>query len=148
MKKNKNVIIISIICLFLVILIFTAVYSIFNPSKKSIYGSRLADEVIVKESEIDKIKSEINNTGIVNNISYNKNVRIIKFIIDVKDNTTLDDSYKLGEIILNNFEKEVLSYYDIEVYITSKSPNYPIIGYHSTKSKSFIWTLNRGEVSE
>jgi len=84
----------------------------------------------------------------VNSVSYNKNVRILKFIINVKDDTKVEDSYKLGNIILENFSSSILGYYDVEVYITSNSENYPVIGYCSKNADAFTWSVNWGEGSE
>lgn len=148
-KEHKTGIIVGVVCLVLVILMFIAIYSMFNPSNsKDIYGSRLDGEVVISESEIENVKSRLEESGITNTITYNKNVRIVKFIINVKDDTKVEDSYKLGDIILNNLSKEVLSYYDIELYITSNLESYPVIGYHSKSAETFTWTINRGEVSE
>lgn len=143
-KKHKIGIVISAVCLVLAILIIAAVYSMFNPGN----SSRLDGELEVSTSEVDTIKSKLNESGIVNTVTYNKNIRIIKFIINVKDDTKVETAETLGDIISNNFNKEILSYYDIEIYITSNTDSYPIIGYHSKGAKAFTWTINRGEVSE
>lgn len=148
-KEHKTALIIGIACLVLAVLVFIAVYSMFNPSNsKSIYGGRLDNEVSVETSEVDKIKSELEASGIVDTVNYNKSIRILKFTVNVKDDTKLKDSYKLGDIILNNFSEEVLSYYDIQLSITSNGDDYPLMGYRSKIAKEFTWTANRGEVSE
>lgn len=148
-KEHKTGIIVGVVCLILAILVFVAVYSMFNPSNsKGIYGSRLDNEVVVSDSDIENIKTKLNETSIVNTITYNKNVRIIKFIINVKDDTEIEESYKLGNLILENFSKEILNYYDVEVYVTSNTDNYPIIGYCSKNADTFTWTLNRSEINE
>lgn len=148
-KEHKTGIIVGVVCLILAILVFVAVYSMFNPSNsKGIYGSRLDNEVVVSDSDIENIKTKLNETSIVNTITYNKNVRIIKFIINVKDDTKIEESYKLGNLILENFSKEILNYYDVEVYVTSNTDNYPIIGYCSKNADTFTWTLNRSEINE
>ena len=148
-KEHMTAIIVSIVCLILAILVFVAIYSMFNPSNsKDIYGSRLDNEVVVTDTDVENVKTKLNESGIVNTITYNKNVRIIKFIINVKDDTKIEESYKLGDIILENFSKEILTYYDVEVYVTSNTDSYPMIGYHSKNADTFTWTVNRGEVSE
>lgn len=148
-KENKSKIIIGVICLCFVLLLTITICSIFDlGNSKKIYGSRLDGEVSVSDTLVENVKSKIFETGFVNDISYNKNIRIIKFIIDVKDNTNTNEAIKLGDTILSVFSKEILSYYDVEVYITSNSKDYPIIGYHSKSSTDFKWTINRGEVSE
>ena len=90
-KKHITAIIISIICIILMILVFIAVYSMFNPSNsKDIYGSRLDNEVIVSENVISSIETKLKKTSIVDSVTYNKKVRIMKFIIDVKDDTKVE----------------------------------------------------------
>lgn len=148
-KEHKLGIIIGFVCLVLMAVLFITVYSMFNPSNsKSIYGSRLDGEVVISESEVETVKSKLNESGIVNSITYNKNVRIVKFIINVKDDVKVEDAQKNCNLILESFSKEILEYYDIEVYVTSNSDGYPMIGYRSKIADTFTWTINRGEVSE
>ena len=148
-KEHITAIVISIICIVLLVLVFIAVYSMFNPSNsKDIYGSRLENEVIVSDSIVSTIETKLKENDIVSSVTYNKKVRIMKFIIDVKDDTKVEDSYKLGNVILENLSEDILAYYDVEVYITSNTDKYPMIGYKSKNAQAFTWTLNRGEVSE
>lgn len=148
-KEHKMGIIIGAICLILMVVLFLTVYSMFNPSNsKDIYGSRLDGEVTVSDSDVETVKSKLNESGIINSITYNKNVRIIKFIINVKDDTKVEDAQKVCNTILETFSKEILEYYDVEVYVTSNLDSYPIIGYSSKNADTFTWTVNRGEVSE
>lgn len=148
-KEHKLGIIIGVVCLVLMAVLFITVYSMFNPSNsKSIYGSRLDEEVVISESEVETVKSKLNESGIINSITYNKNVRIVKFIINVKDDVKVEDAQKNCNLILESFSKEILEYYDIEVYVTSNSDGYPMIGYRSKIADTFTWTINRGEVSE
>ena len=148
-KEHKMGIIVGVVCLILMVVLFLTVYSMFNPSNlKDIYGSRLDGEVTVSDSEVEAVKSKLNESGIINSITYNKNVRIIKFIINVKDDTKVEDAQKVCNTILETFSKEILEYYDVEVYVTSNLESYPMIGYHSKNADAFTWTINRGEVSE
>jgi len=148
--KHKTVLIVSLICLILLVLASLAVYRMFYPSgDKSIYGDRLQDAPEVEANIIEEIKTEITNSGLVNEISYTKNVRVIKFIIDVKENAKVMDAEGLSKIILNKLTTKVTTYYDIEIYLTQKNgedTNYPAIGYHSKNAEYFSWVTNKEEV--
>lgn len=144
-KKHKAISIVVIICIILLVLLFIAVYSIFNPTnKRSIYGSRLDGEVAIDEGIVDTIKNEISLSSIVTGVSYNKNVRTINFIIDVKDEAKEEEIQKLSESILKNFSKEVLGYYDTQIYIENISKTNFILGYKSKNSSEFTWSSHRG----
>lgn len=148
-EEHKTSLIITLVCIILFVLMFIAVYSMFNPtSDKSLYGGRLDNEVEVPSNIIDEIKNEISSSDIVNSTSYNKNVKILKFFIEVKDNTKIKDAQKLASIITDKLDKQVLSYYDIEVYFKGNGDDYPAIGYHSKNASNFTFTINRGETNE
>lgn len=144
-KKHKVGLIVSLVCLVLIILAGIAVYSMFNPSNKGVYGNRLAGEVLIEDATISTIKEKLNSSGIVITSNYRKSVRTLKFTINVKDNTKLEDAYKLSDIIIDNLSKEAVGYYDIEIYLTenTENVNYPTIGYRSNKASRFTWVNNK-----
>lgn len=149
MKKNKTIVIVGIICLVLFILMAFAVYRMFYPSSGSVYGDRLDNAPEIDNAVIEQIKSKIMDSNLVEEVKYETNVAVMKFFISVKDSTKLADVQKLGDIILDTLSTKVISFYDIEVYLTNENnEQYPSIGYHSKSASSFSWTNNVGEEDE
>lgn len=152
-KKNKVPLIVVFVCLILVVLAGFAVYRMFYPSgDKSVYGDRIANAEEVDNAVIEQIKLEIMDTNLVNEVSYTLNVRTMKFFIDVKDNTKIAKAQELSKIILDKLSTKVITYYDIQIYLTQKDGNdvnYPSIGYHSKDATFFSWVVNKeGENDE
>ena len=149
MKKNKTIVIVGIICLVLFILMAFAVYRMFYPSSGSVYGDRLDNAPEIDNAVIEQIKSKIMDSNLVEEEKYETKVAVMKFFISVKDSTKLADVQKLGDIILDTLSTKVISFYDIEVYLTNENnEQYPSIGYHSKSASSFSWTNNVGEEDE
>lgn len=152
-RKHKGVLIVCAICIILIALAVGAVYRIFNPnSDKTVYGDRLENAPIIDNAVIEQIKDEIVNSNLVEEVKYETNVVVMKFYIDVKKDTKVEDAQKLGNIILEKLNADIISFYDIQVYLTQKSGedvSYPAIGYHSKNAEIFSWTLNKaGESNE
>jgi len=152
-KKHKAPLIIILICLILIVLAGFAVYRMFYPSgDKSIYGDRLKNAPVIENETINEIKDELINTNLVNNVDYKTSVRIMKFFIDVKNETSIDDAKALTSIVIEKLNSKVISFYDIEIYLTQKEgtdSSYPAIGYHNKDSEQFSWTINKaGELNE
>ena len=152
-KKHKVGIIISVICLILVVLAAVAIYSIFNPnSSKTVYGDRLEGEPEISNEVIDGIITSIKSNDFVNDISYKKNVVVLKFFIDVKADTKISKPQELGSTIIESLGTDVTNFFDVEIYLTQKegeSSDYPAIGYHSKNASKISWVINKaGEENE
>lgn len=145
-KKHKTQFIVGIVCLILLVLAFFAVYRMFYPSSsKSVYGDRLENAPEIDNAVIEKIKNEITDSNLVEEITYETKVATMKFFIDVKSDTKLEEAKQLSEIILDNLSTKVIDFYDIEIFFTDPSgenTSYPLIGYHSKKSTEFNWVDN------
>ncbi len=145
-KKHKAPVIVGIICLVLLLLAFFAVYRMFYPSSsKSVYGDRLENAPEIDNAVIEKIKNEIIDSDLVVDVTYETKVATMKFFVDVKSDTKLDEAKQLSEIVLNNLSTKIIDFYDIEIFFTDPSAenlNYPLIGYHSKKATEFSWVDN------
>lgn len=148
-KKNKTMVIIASICLVLLALMCFAIYRMFYPSNKSIYGDRLENAPEIDNAVIEQIKNKIMETKFVEAVNYQTNVVTMKFFIAVKDGTKLKDAQKVDEIILDGLSETVINFYDIQIYLTNENnSDYPSIGYHSKKASAFSWIDNVGEEDE
>ena len=148
-KKNKTTVIVAIICLVLVVLMGVAVYRMFYPSNGSVYGDRQENAPEIDNVVNEKIKNKIMDSDLVEEVNYNTNVTTMKFFIKVKDSAKLEKVQALSDIILDTLSTKVVSFYDIEIYLTNENnSSYPSIGYHSKNAESFSWTNNVGDENE
>jgi len=148
-KRHITAIIVIIVCLILMLLAGFAVYRMFYPSNdKSVYGDRSEGFVEIPNDSIEKIKSDINETGLVNSVTYklNSSKTGMVFFVDVKEDTKIDTAKKLSEHVLNNLSKDILGFYDITINLTQKNGNmseYPAVGQHSEGASTFYWVVNK-----
>lgn len=151
-KKHKAQFIVGVVCLILLILAFFAVYRMFYPSSsKSVYGSRLENAPEIDNAVIEKIKNEIIDSDLALEVTYETKVATMKFFIDVKSDTKLEEAKPLSQIILDSLSTKVIDFYDIELFFTvpsGENTNYPLIGYHSKSSTEFSWVDNVAEGDE
>lgn len=140
-KQHKQMIIIISICVILLTLIGFTIYKTLVYDG-NLYGNRLDEIEEVDNSSLAKIKDELINNYSINDVKYETNVKIVKFIIDT--DMTSDEVKELGDVILNNMSEKIINSYDIEVYVTKNDDNdFPMIGYHSKSSTMFNWVLNK-----
>lgn len=151
-KKHKTSLIVILICLILFILAFFAIYRMFYPSNsKNVYGDRLENAPEIDNAVIEQIKNDIKDTGLVTDVRYETKVTTMKFFVDVKSSTKLEDAQKIGEMIVNTLSTKIVSFYDIELFLNDPEGNnssYPAIGYHSKNSEDFSWVDNIVEDGE
>ncbi|MEG2322385.1 MAG: hypothetical protein RSB71_02735 [Bacilli bacterium] len=144
-KKHEVQLGISLVCFILIILALVAMYRMFYPNRdQSMNSGRLDNAVVIDNAVIEQIKTEITKTNLVDTIDYRLNVRTMKFIIKVKNDTTLEKAQALTNIMTEKLSMSITSYYDIEVYLTKElDNNFPMIGYHGKDTKVFNWVINK-----
>lgn len=110
------------------------------------YGTRLEGikEVPLSDSYLNEISSAVKDEKTVSKATIDVEGRLVNIIITVKDDTTLDDAKKLSGIVKDNFTKDELAFYDIQIFLVdsgaNKESNYPIIGYKHKTSDDFVWS--------
>lgn len=135
-KLLMGFIILLLICIALGIFLL---YQLIGGNKKGEYGDRLKgiEKVEITDKQETNIEKEISKEESVEKVKYDLRGRLVNIIVDVKDEIELDKVKEIGTKILEHFDEEQLSYYDIQIFINSdnkKSEKYPIIGYkHKTK---------------
>lgn len=147
LKKPKFKIILLSIFVVIMILAFFGIKELIYPNSSiDLYGNRLEgiEEVSIKNDTITNIKELITKTEKTNSVDYYLTGRILKFIIDVKKDTELVDAKSMADNIIDKLSEKQQSFYDIEVFITSKESDgselYPIIGSKHKDSLTFVWT--------
>lgn len=147
-KKHKVLLIVIAVCLILLILMFFGIKkAFFANAGGSKYGNRLdgIENYPIDNKTIDEIKQILNDIEFVNDVKYNLEGRRMDFVIDVNDDVDLITSRSLADKIAEKFSDEIKSFYDIQVYLTSKNEEselYPTIGYKHKKSAVFQWNVN------
>ena len=142
-KKHK----IEIIALFTIIIICILGYFAVKPllgNDSNKYGNRLdgIENVKITDEQVKKLTSEMEENKDVKSIKYDLQGRLIYIILEVSNETAVDVSKGYANKILNYFDDEQKTYYDMQVIIKSDSEEsevYPIIGAKHKTSTSFIW---------
>ena len=142
-KKHK----IEIIALFTIIIICILGYFAVKPllgNDSNKYGNRLdgIENVKITDEQVKKLTSEMEENKDVKSIKYDLQGRLIYIILEVSNETAVDVSKGYANKILNYFDDEQKTYYDMQVIIKSDSKEsevYPIIGAKHKTSTSFIW---------
>lgn len=144
LKENKFTTTVFLIFLFLFILGWILYGMVIPKSGKPVYGNRLdgIEKVEITNDEKEKIISSLKDEKIVSSAKTDIKGKIVNVIIEVKSGTTTKTAKKLGSTVTKNLSKSQLSFYDIQLFITSenqKSKNFPIIGYKSSTAKGFTY---------
>lgn len=142
-KKHK----IEFIALFTIIIICILGYFAVKPllgNDSNKYGNRLdgIENVKITDEQVKKLTSEMEENKDVKSIKYDLQGRLIYIILEVSNETAVDVSKGYANKILNYFDDEQKTYYDMQVIIKSDSEEsevYPIIGAKHKTSTSFIW---------
>ena len=102
-KEHKIAIIVISVCLILIILAGLSISKMMFPSSaEDINGDRLVNAVAVEPEKINQILTELKGKSSVIDVTYNKNIRILKFLISFKPDTKLEHAKKLTSIITSN----------------------------------------------
>lgn len=142
-KKHK----IEFIALLTIIIICILGYFAIKPllgNDSNKYGNRLdgIENVKITDEQVKKLTSEMEENKDVKSIKYDLQGRLIYIILEVSNETAVDVSKGYANKILNYFDDEQKTYYDMQVIIKSDSEEsevYPIIGAKHKTSTSFIW---------
>lgn len=147
-KKHKVLLIVTAVCLILLVLMFFGIKNAFFANVgNSKYGNRLdgIENYPIDSKTIDEIKKMLLDTEFVNDVKYTLEGRRMDFIIEVNDDVDLITSRSLADKIAEKLSDEIKSFYDIEVYLTSKNEEselYPTIGHKHKTSAAFLWNVN------
>ena len=144
LKTNKFTTIVFFIFLFLFLLGWILYGMVIPKSGKPVYGDRLdgIEEVEITSDEKAEIVSNLKDSGVVSSAKTDIKGKIVNVIVEVKSGTTVTKAKKLSSLVTKALSEDQLSFYDIQIFITSqneKSKNYPIIGYKSSSAKGFTY---------
>ena len=139
-KKHKKAIIIFVVILVLLILLFSFLKIFMIDSKKDEYGNRLngIENVEISNDTVSKLKSELGALEEIEKIDYRLQGRLIYVSLQMKDGVSVDTAKEISNKVLEYFDDEQKSYYDIQLIVSSsnqENAEYPFMGYkHKTGS--------------
>ncbi|MBQ9072046.1 MAG: hypothetical protein IJY25_02700 [Bacilli bacterium] len=141
--KNKRVI--KVVTIVLIILIaFLAIFMIYQNLFASSNNTRFdgVEDHKLTNDEINSTKDVFKQIEVINDIDIFVNSKIIKIIVNLKEDVDFEQIKTISNQALGNFSEENLSFYDVEIYIESmneESEVYPQIGYKHKSNSEFSW---------
>lgn len=152
-KKYKILVILSLVFIVLTVVLVICFKGLFleeNINDK--YGNRLngIEKFQVNDGRLESVQEKILNSKNINIAFSNISGRIIKFFIQVKDDTDILTVESLLNLILDNFTDDEKSFYDFEVFITNEKEKelYPMIAYKHCNKLTFTITKKVGVENE
>lgn len=147
-KKHKMTTIIIIVFVLFVIIGTQAIKILFPNVGSPVYGNRLdgIEDVKIKKEVYQNIENTLKEEGIATNVDNVTKGKLVKLIITVVDDASLDAAKLVGSKSLTFFNEEQLNFYDFQIYIKKNNKeitNFPIIGYKHHTNKDLTWTKDR-----
>lgn len=147
-KKHKFTVLVILAFVVLVLILAVVKNIFFGGSGRPAYGNRLdgIENVKIEEKRYDELATKLKKNDKVEDASCNLSGKIINVIITVSDKTSKKDAKSIGSSVLEEFSKDELAFYDVQVYIKKKDAkqnDFPIIGYKHHKNKSLSWSKDR-----
>lgn len=148
--KKHTIESIALIVFLLLIVVGGGIFlSMWNQGTGTKYGSRLEGikKVKIDSNDLSKIENKLKESDLVAKTTSDIEGRIINILITVNTGTDANAAKELANTILDdNFSKDELAFYDIQVYLLEKDAGegtvYPKIGYKSKNSNGFVWSNN------
>lgn len=144
--KKESIILITFSAIILICLItFLVMWFGVNGNK---YGNRLdgIKAVPLSDSYLKDISDKLGKKSIVSKTTIDVEGRLVNLIITIKNGTAEADAKALSKIVKDNFTKDELAFYDIQIFVvdsgSDKESLYPIIGYKHKTSDDFVWSNN------
>ncbi len=149
LKKYRNVIIVAVIVVILLSLATYTFYRMFYPNAGvDVYGSRTEGIPMIENSILENINNKLKESPNVTEVNSRISGALIKFNVTLTENTLVDTSKSLANIILENLEKDITENYDIEINYQGTDTYLPMVGYKSKQTTTFTFTENKESVVE
>ena len=152
--KNKVLIVLGIILIICFIAILIVTFSYFFGGSESVYGDRL-DEIEnypIEDDFISEYIANLENDDLINSVTFDTKGRIIYVIIDFVGDTSLVEAQSKAAASLEQFNENILSYYDIMFTLTcaetENSEGFTIMGARNVAGSGLVWNNNTPVESE
>jgi len=134
----KSKIVKIVIVVVILVLILAILKNLFSSSDYS----RTSKKYSLSNNEKNSVKAKLEEIENVDSIKIYDNVKIIKILVNLSDDTDFETIKRISNESLENFSEKNLKYYDIEIYVSSdnkESEIYPQIGYKHKLNQEFSW---------
>lgn len=139
-KNNKSKVMIGIVLGIVVLLLILGYLLFFGTNSKN--GGRCDYEYEISNKTFSKVKNKIKEIDQVKKVDIHLNVCIIKIIVELSADVEIDTIKTKMTESLEEFDKELLDSYDLELFIKSdnkESDKYPLIVSKHKSQKDFYW---------
>lgn len=144
--KNKAYAVIIGMSLILFIILLIILLELLLGGSSNKYGNRLdeIEDVQIDSAVFDGVKEELNESGLVENVSTRIQGKIVYTTIILKYDTGKDRAKQLAAATLDNYEEDELKYYDFSFFLEWKGEeeNMVITGNKHHNLDEITWTNN------
>lgn len=153
-RKNRVfVVLMAIVVVCSAIIVFLLAKYVINSNTGNKYGNRLdgIQDVVIGTTKKSEMKEALEKESAVKSATINVHGKIINFVIDFEDATTVDAVKSIAIKCLDFFEEEYRNFYDLQ-FLCQKSgiksddeeskDKFPIIGYIKAGATTISWSNN------
>ena len=137
-KKNKYTSIAVVAFIVLLLLLFIVYKAVMPSLGTPVYGNRLdgIEKVEITTDKMSELDKKVEKEKYVSSSKTN-------VVVTVIEKTKQSDAKKVADVILKEFDKDQVAYYDFQVFIkseNSKEKGYPIIAYKNKSNVKFSYS--------
>lgn len=142
-KRNKGLSIVLLLTLILLIFIIVIFMKLLWGNSSDKYGNRLdgIEEVKIDNNTYNEIKSEVMDSGLVEETSVRLQGKIVYTTIILKSDTSVDKAKELATNTLDNYTSDELNFYDFSYFLKweGEDTNKVITGNKHHNLDSITW---------
>lgn len=121
-KKNTGLFIVLLLTIVLLVFITVIFVKLLLGNSSNTYGNRLdgIDEVKISKETYDGVKTEITDTGLIEEVEIRLQGKIVYTTIILKSDTNANKAKEIAAKTLDNYSEEELGYYDFSYFLKWK----------------------------
>lgn len=118
-KKNTGLFVVLLLAMVLLIFILVIFVKLLMGNSSDKYGNRLdgIDEFKIEKETYDGVKTEVTDTGFVEEVSVRLQGKIVYTTIMLKGDTSVDSAKEIATNTLDNYDEDELKYYDFSFFL-------------------------------
>ena len=119
MKKNTGLFIVLLLTLVLLVFIVVIFIKLLMGNSSNEYGNRLdgIEEVKISKETYDGVKTEVTDTGLVEDVNVRLQGKIVYTTIVLKVDTGVDAAKNIASNTLDNYDEDELKFYDFSFFL-------------------------------
>lgn len=144
-KKNKYTSIAVVAFIALLLLLFIIYKAVMPSLGTPVYGNRLEgiEKVEITTNKMSELDKKLEKEKYVSSSKTNVSGKTVDVVVTVIEKTKPSDAKKITDVVLKEFDKDQVAYYDFQVFIkseNSKEKGYPIIAYKNKSNDKFSYS--------